>query len=107
MSRLSPEAKLQGIIADLAAMHVDDMEEILTALTEKERNRVEELMRSVVKKFDEARNCLEAGYDNTKISDWLDGFLSNASHKAGGMTPQARQALRQCAVSLYPLGAAK
>ena len=95
---------LEDAIADLAAMHADDAQEVMAALTLAERRRVGNLLEGFMSSFDRTLQARELGYDSSQISNWLDQILSESSSNATLLSPLARETLRQCAISLYPSG---
>jgi len=95
---------LEEAIADLAAMHADDAQEVMAALTPSERRRVGTLLEGFMSSFDRALQARELGYDSSQISNWLDQILSGSPLNATQLSPLALETLRQCAISLYPNG---
>jgi hypothetical protein len=103
-----PGISLRRMIADLAALHADDLDAVLDELGSEERSTVVALMQEYAAQFDASPSVLEPVQILTHDISWLPPWLAR---RAGGdvvsdfaMTAQARHMLRECAVRLYPAG---
>jgi DNA-binding transcriptional ArsR family regulator len=92
--RPEPEVAIRRIIAELAALHADDLAAILDVLNAGERKTVEDLLRDHVGRFEAALAPIgnAAGYDASQLSQWLSGHLL-ADSADDKMTPLGRQTL--------------
>ena len=95
---------MQVIVAELAALHADDIAAILSALSTYERRAVEEELRGYIARFENslASPSKSATYDLFQLSPWLSQQLQATSRDDCGMTVLARQTLVDCVTRLYP-----
>lgn len=93
----SPE--LRQLIINLAALHPDDAEAVLSALEPDERQSVKALL-GEFSPFEQEAPVPEKTMDRMRISRWLAKRLDKNPRIA--MSEPARLALNACAVRLYP-----
>lgn len=99
----APDHALRRIVADLAVLHADDVAAVLSELDPAERRTVEGLLRDYAAYFDPAQKPEDRiGYDASQLSPWLVQRLQAEGQADFEMTAQARQALHDCVVRLYP-----
>ena len=100
-----PDATLRALIAELAALHADDVAAVLGALSETERQVIEARLDQHAAPFEVALAAgAAAPFDAAKISAWLASRLEMPAAGNDTMTAQARQTLLACAIRLYPAG---
>jgi len=96
-----PERQLRRLVADLARVHVDDLEAVLGELDATERGTVETLLREYAGLVEPANDGNETpGCDRVAVSAWLVERFEERADIA--MTAAGRSALQQTAVRLYP-----
>ncbi len=100
---LQPDRALRRLVADLAVLHPDDVSAVLQGLDPRERGTVEALLREYVAHFEQAPakvSDIRAHYDLSRLSPWLVDRIETADF---AVTAQARQALRDVAVRIFPM----
>lgn len=110
MPHPAPDHALRRIVADLAVLHADDVAAVLGELDAAQRQTVEGLLRDYAAYFDPAQTQKpedRIGYDASQLSPWLVQRLQTEGQPDFEMTAQARQALHDCAVRLYPAPATR
>ncbi len=95
MSQPVRESALRRMVADLAAMHGEDIVAVLRELEPDRRQAVEALLQEYA-----GGSAISTAYDPTRLSPWMCGLLDVSP---GNMTADTLEALKQCAVQLYPL----
>ncbi len=92
------------MIADMALLHADDIAAILGALDPGERLAVEGLLREHAAHFEPPQPPAPDPFDPVRLSPWL---LERLHARDDAMTQDARLALRDVAVRLYPAAQGK
>ena len=90
--------ELRRIVADLAVLQPNDVAAVVRELDPEQRKTVERLLREF---SGIAAPPVVEGCDTTRLSSWLARRLWPDSSDAA-MTDKARDALRDCAIALFP-----
>lgn len=109
MSQPAPDHALRRMVADMAALHADDMAAILNELHAGGRQTVEGLLHDYASYADIGEAPVPGdriAYDASKLSPWLIQRLQAADEPGYDMTAQVRHALRDCVTRLYPASSA-
>ena len=102
MSLNNPDRALRRIVADLAALHPEDIWELLDGLEPGHRNSVEGLLRDYTGLGEE-----EAPYGHELAAVHLSGWLrSRLDPNCADVTEHARDALQRATAQLFPLAPA-
>ncbi|HJT42309.1 MAG TPA: hypothetical protein VJ750_02295 [Rhizomicrobium sp.] len=101
----NPDAAVQAIVAELAALHTEDSAAILAVLNGHERTIIEQLLHTHIGSFETslAASGAASRYDPSRLSPWLVQRLQTAKSEESDMTPQARKTLLDCVTKLYPV----
>lgn len=94
-----PDSAIRKIVAEVAALHAEDVSAILDSLAAADRQAVEALLQEYADQF---RPAPSVPYDLTQLSVWLQKIAQEATGKSTTMTPLAQQALLGCITALYP-----
>lgn len=99
-----PDTKLRRMIVDLAALHVEDVAEILAELDPAQRLTVEGLLREYASPLEaEVQVPVPTDCDTSRLSAWLVRRWAPASSKDDfRIAHHTRKTLHDCAAKLYP-----
>lgn len=97
------ERELRRMVVDLAALLPEDREAVLSELDASQRRVLEDMLREFGGEAlagEAVAPDAVAGCDASKFSPWLVERMAETSSAA--TTAEARKALHDCAVALYP-----
>jgi hypothetical protein len=99
---MSSERDLRGVIAELAALHPDDLAAVLELLDTDGRKRIEVQLAewSPFKPVEQRVQAVAPRFDEQRVSPWL---VARMWGRDGKTTQQTRDRLLAHAVRLYPL----
>jgi hypothetical protein len=114
MSLPAPDRQLRRLVADLAAASQEDVDSVLSNLSDDHRSAVEQLLGSY--RSATAPKAKPIRWESLGLSDWLVSRLARASHNGGdekatraiwsrydlafAMTPRSQEALLQAGLDL-------
>lgn len=95
---------LRRVVADLAALHSDDLDAVLEEFGAEERESILALMQDYAAQFDAQPTVPKSVqvHDLSRLSPWLGRRADDGEMFDFTMTAQARRLLRDCAVRLSP-----
>jgi hypothetical protein len=106
VSRANTDRSLRRLVADMAALHADDVAAILGQLGAAERETVERLLKEYASfaKFPAAPTPAEPiAYDTSALSPWLRQRLEMSGNPRPAVAARLQQALRDHAARLFPV----